>query len=1062
MVQKNHALRRARLAPKATVGTDVPPGLARCRVPIVTSPNYPTPMQTVSSVSFPSVSRRFAPLGLVTLWLSTVIASLAQVAGGAITGQIVNTDTGEYVRNATVRVEETGATAVSEDGGYYRLNVPAGEFKLSVVYTGYPTAMATVRVAAGATANRDFALTSVGPAEKADANAPIKLNAFVVSSERVGESKALMQQRNAQNITNVVSAETFGNNTSGNIADFLKNVPGVELDIDRGEATTVRLRGLPSQYTSVTLDGVSMASADANGAVAPNTRALNFSSFSLDSLESIEISRTVSADVDANAPAGTINLRPRRAFDLARRRVVIESHLSAHSSHFELGKSNGPTDGRSRKIFPGGSVQYSDVLLDKRLGFNLTLSTHEQFHDHMEVRHTYNYTPTAADPRPVVPTTIAFSHSPRDDSRNTVSFTTDFKARPNLVLSLALLYNTAELRMWQRDLNFNLGARNTVVGADPLVSFTTSATNAAVVSSPTAILKRNRSGSVIPKFEYRADALKIEGRFMVSDAKSWYDPWGEGGAVRDLLGGTSPTASGVTYRGTRSSPHDGDWQITQIAGPDWANGANFTTGTPRITDGRGAKTFSYGGELMATLRTTRGLPIEWKTGVKRNVQERKYWNDTALGIHTLNGAPALGGWASFRSPFEYEFAGEGLDASTTSISGGRVWVPNLQGIGDLLRNEPQRFTSTVSASNYYTAMISERRQLEETLDAAFLMGTATLGKATVRAGLRWEDTTTDVKERDPRTRAELAAAGYTVEGPTAATPGRAQTIAGLDYQYFSKPSVHRVGNYDNFFPSASLKYRLPWNIDLQLGFSSTIRRPTFGDLTGVWVINETARTVTAPNKNLGPEKSKNFALRLSRYFEPRGLLALNVYQNNIDGLFQTNTVTAAEFGPTEGAYDFTGYTFTTTTQSARQTTVRGMEIEYNQGLDFLPSLLQGLSARASYTRSYADTVMTLIVPHSVTTGLNYARWRISAYANYTWRDTHLQAIGTIMRAYRHEGKVDLGGNLKLTNRWSLYFHARNLLNAPRIVTEQSGNNPWITYGYFTDGTDWTFGGRYTF
>lgn len=1019
-------------------------------------------MKTVLTVSFSSASRRYALLGLIVLWIGAAAASVAQVPGGAITGQILNTDTGEYLRNATVRVEETGATAVSEDGGYYRLHVPAGEFKLSVLYTGYPTATATVRVAPGVTTTRDFSLSSAGPTETPSAIAPIKLSSFVVSSERVGESKALMQQRNAQNITSVVAAETFGNNTSGNIADFLKNVPGVELDIDRGEATTVRLRGLPSQYTSVTLDGVSMASADANGAVAPNTRALNFSSFSLDSLESIEISRTVSADVDANAPAGTINLRPRRAFDLSRRRVVIDAHLSAHSSHFDFGESNGPTDGRSRKIHPGGSVQYSDVIFDKRLGFHLTLSTHEQFHDHMEVRHTYNYTPTAADPRPVVPTTIAFSHSPRNDSRSTASFTADFKARPNLVLSLALLYNTAELRMWQRDVNFNLGARNTVVGAEPLVSFTTSATNAAVVSSPTAILKRNRSGSVIPKFEYRADALKIEGRFMVSDAKSWYDPWGEGGAVRDLLGGTSPTASGVTYRGTRSSAHDGDWQITQLAGPDWASGASFSTGSPRITDGRGAKTFSYSGDVAATLRTTRGLPMEWKTGVKRNVQERKYWNDTALGIHTLNGAPALGGWADFRSPFEYEFAGEGLDARTASISGGRVWVPNLQGIGDLLRHEPQRFTSSVSASNYYTAMISERRQLKETLDAAFVMGTATLGKATVRAGLRWEDTTTEVLERDPRTRAEMTAAGYTVEGPTAATPGRAQTIAGLDYQYFSKPPINRTGNYDNFFPSASLKYRFPLNLDLQLGFSSTIRRPTFGDLTGVWVINETQRTVTAPNRNLGPEKSRNFALRLSRYFEPRGLLALNVYQNNISGLFQTNTLTAEQFGPVEGAQDFTGYTFTTTTQSARETTVRGMEIEYNQGLDFLPSVLQGLSARASYTRSYADIPMTLIVPHSVTAGLNYARWKISAYANYTWRDTHLQAIGTINRAYRHEGKVDLGGSLRLTKNWSLYFHARNLLNEPRIVPEQSGSNPWITYGYFTDGTDWTFGGKFTF
>jgi iron complex outermembrane receptor protein len=1020
-------------------------------------------MKTVFAVSVSLLQRHLALFAVMT-FCGCVSTAFAQTAGGVVTGQILNTDTGEYVRNATVRVEGSNVSAISEDGGYYRLaNVPAGEARIVVTYTGYPTAAAMVHVVADTEATHNFELSNAAPTANGTTADPIKLERFVVASQRVGESKALMEQRNSQDITNVVSSETFGDIGGGNIGEFLKNVPGVELDIDRGASTTIRLRGLPSQYTAVTVDGVSMANADANGAVAPNTRALNFSSFSLEGLDSIEVSKTVSADVDANAPAGTINLRPKRAFDLVGRRVVIETHITAPSGHFEFDRSNGPTDGGSRKALPGASIQYSDVLLNKRLGFNLTLGADEQFSDHMEVRHTYNYTPTATDTRPVVPTTIAFSHTPRNDSHKNVSFTVDYKAAPNLVLSLSLLYNTTELVTWQRDLNFNLGARNTVIGADPLVSFTTNSTAAAVVSSPTAIHKLNQSVSAIPKFEYRKGGLRLEGRFMLSDAKSWYDPNGREGAVRDLLGGTSPTDSGVTFTGVRSSAHDGDWQINQVAGPDWANGTNFTTGVPRMNDRRWAKTFSYSGDVTASLSTSvKGIPIVWKTGLKRFSQHRKYGNETALTAYTLNGAPARGGWADYRSPFEYEFGGDRLDASVSSVSAGRVWVPNLQGIGALLRDHPEQLTNTITASNYYTAMISERRDVEETVDAAFLMATATIGKAILRAGLRWEDTATDVLERDPRTGAELTAAGFAVEGPTAATPGRASTIAGLDYQYFSKPSIHRTGNYDNFFPSASLKYKLPKNIDLQLGFSSTIRRPTFGDLTGVWIINEPLRQVTAPNRNLHPEKSNNYALRLAKYFEPRGLLAVNFFQNQIKGLFQSNQVTAQEFGPVESAYDFTGYTFITTTQSANTTTVRGMEIEYSQGLSFLPKPLDGLSIRGSYTRTYADIPMTLIVPHSFTSGLNYAWRKVSAYANWTWRDTNLQAIGTITRAYRHEGKMDIGGTYKFNQRWSAYFYARNVLNTPRVVIEQSNGNPWITYGYFTDGSNWTFGGRYSF
>ncbi len=215
-----------------------------------------------------------ALFSLTMLCVSSGSVSHAQTAGGTVTGQILNTDTGEYVRNATVRVEGTGATAVSEDGGYYRLaNVPAGEAKVVVTYTGYPTAAAVVQVTAGTAVTRNFEISSSAPSAAGVAGNTFKLERFVVSSQRAGESKALMEQRNSQDIKNVVSSEQFGDVVGGNIAEFLKNVPGIELDLDRGEATSVRLRGLPSQYTSVTLDGMSMASADANGAVAPNTRA---------------------------------------------------------------------------------------------------------------------------------------------------------------------------------------------------------------------------------------------------------------------------------------------------------------------------------------------------------------------------------------------------------------------------------------------------------------------------------------------------------------------------------------------------------------------------------------------------------------------------------------------------------------------------------------------------------------------------------------------------------------------------------------------------------------------
>ena len=82
------------------------------------------------------------------------------------------------------------------------------------------------------------------------------LDQFVVSSEREGNAKAIMEQKNSMNITNSIASDAFGDVAEGNAAEFLKNIPGVDLWLVQGEIVNVRLRGLGSEYNSVTIDGV--------------------------------------------------------------------------------------------------------------------------------------------------------------------------------------------------------------------------------------------------------------------------------------------------------------------------------------------------------------------------------------------------------------------------------------------------------------------------------------------------------------------------------------------------------------------------------------------------------------------------------------------------------------------------------------------------------------------------------------------------------------------------------------------------------------------------------------
>jgi iron complex outermembrane receptor protein len=63
--------------------------------------------------------------------------ALAQSGAGVVRGRVLNTATGEYVRNAEIRVEGTTIAAFSEDGGDFRLTgVPAGDVTVIVKYTG--------------------------------------------------------------------------------------------------------------------------------------------------------------------------------------------------------------------------------------------------------------------------------------------------------------------------------------------------------------------------------------------------------------------------------------------------------------------------------------------------------------------------------------------------------------------------------------------------------------------------------------------------------------------------------------------------------------------------------------------------------------------------------------------------------------------------------------------------------------------------------------------------------------------------------------------------------------
>ena len=88
------------------------------------------------------------------------------------------------------------------------------------------------------------------------------------------------------------------------------------------DARAVRIGGLDPKYAGVSVDGMRMASAS-SATFGGTTRQFEFEQASITSVESIELNKTLTASMDADAPAGSLNLRSRNAFDRKGREVTV-------------------------------------------------------------------------------------------------------------------------------------------------------------------------------------------------------------------------------------------------------------------------------------------------------------------------------------------------------------------------------------------------------------------------------------------------------------------------------------------------------------------------------------------------------------------------------------------------------------------------------------------------------------------------------------------------------------------------------------------------------------------
>jgi hypothetical protein len=150
---------------------------------------------------------------------------------GSISGRVQNEATGQYLNNARITVKGTTLTAFTDETGTYRIaGVPAGAATVDAFYSGLDPVQVTVNVPTGQNVERDIGLTN--KAVYGDKSGTVKLDAFVLSASKMTEGEALAtnEQRFAANIKNVVATDAYGDVTEGNVAEFMKFLPGVSVE----------------------------------------------------------------------------------------------------------------------------------------------------------------------------------------------------------------------------------------------------------------------------------------------------------------------------------------------------------------------------------------------------------------------------------------------------------------------------------------------------------------------------------------------------------------------------------------------------------------------------------------------------------------------------------------------------------------------------------------------------------------------------------------------------------------------------------------------------------------
>jgi len=223
--------------------------------------------------------------------------AFAQSGKGSLSGRVADS-AGAVLQGAQVELLPRAADVATNSQGEFKIaNLNPGTYTIKISYVGFEPFTQEVTIIAG----KDTQLKAV-----------IKIQSnndevTVLSERQSAEAEAINRTRAADNLLQVLPGEVITSLPNANIADALGRLPSVTLARDEGEGVYVQVRGTEPRLTNITIDGTTIPAPE------PTVRQVRLDALAASLVESVEINKTLSANMDGDGIGGSVNIKTKTA-----------------------------------------------------------------------------------------------------------------------------------------------------------------------------------------------------------------------------------------------------------------------------------------------------------------------------------------------------------------------------------------------------------------------------------------------------------------------------------------------------------------------------------------------------------------------------------------------------------------------------------------------------------------------------------------------------------------------------------------------------------------------------